>query len=122
GASDRRRVGRGAMAGVCLALTLAATVWSAKPLYGPLRREFGWSPWLVAGSGVISMVVTAGLFRRCERAAERYGVRTPATLGCLGAGLVLLLVSPNLTHAWQLAATLVLVGVTRAAVAAATWK
>lgn len=105
-----------------LALALAATVWAAKPLYGPLQQEFRWPGAGLTAAAVLSLLVTVACLPPALALSRRCGVRLVATLGALGAGCVTLLVLPNLTHLWQLGATLALIGVGRAAVVAGAWR
>lgn len=109
-------------AGVVLALASGATVWSAWPLRGPLGEEFGWSNAALAIGGLLSLAVSAALWPWSRRLACRFGVRATVTAGCLAAGLVVLLALPNLTHLWQLDASLALLGVPRAFVLAGGWR
>jgi hypothetical protein len=103
------------------AITLAATVWSAKPIYGPLRREFGWSEEAIYAAGVISVMLTAAALPHALRIGIRHGARTVATAGCLACGVIALVLVPNLTHFWQLAAILSVLGIVRAWVLAGGW-
>jgi len=109
-------------AGVVLALASGATVWSAWPLRGPLGEEFGWSNVALAVAAAFSLAVTGVALPSSGRLACRFGVRATATAGCLLAGLIVLLALPNLTHLWQLAASLALLGLPRAWVLAGGWQ
>jgi hypothetical protein len=109
-------------AGVVLALASAATVWSAWSLRGPLGEEFGWSAASLTIVGVLSLAVSAALWPWSCRLVCRFGVRATVTLGCLAAGLILLLALPNLTHLWQLGASLALLSMPRALVLAGGWR
>ncbi len=109
-------------AGVALALASAVTVWAAWPLRGPLGEEFGWSSTALATVGLLSLAVSAALWPWSRRLVCRFGVGSTVTAGCLGAGLIVLLALPNLTHLWQLGASLALLGVPRALVFAGGWR
>jgi MFS family permease len=109
-------------AAIVLAIMLAATAWAAKPLYDPLQQEFRWSPGALALVAAVSALVTLACLPWALTLARRRGVRPVTTAGALGAGVVALLVVPNLTHLWQLAATLALIGIGRAAVCAGAWR
>lgn len=109
-------------AGVVLALTSGTTIWSAWPLRGPLGEEFGWPHAALALVAALSLAVTALLWPWSCRLVCRYGVRATATAGCLGAGLIVLVLLPNLTHLWQLGGSLALIGVARAWTLAAGWR
>lgn len=109
-------------AGVALALASGASVWSAWPLRGPLGEEFGWSKAALTIVGLLSLAVSAVLWPWSCRLVCRFGVRSTLTAGCLAAGLIVLLALPNLTHFWQLGASLALLGVPRAWVLAGGWR
>lgn len=108
-------------AGVVLALASGATLWSAWPLRGPLGQEFGWSNGALAAVTVLSVAVTVLLLPRSLWLAGVAGVRATVTVGCLACGLIALLALPNLTHLWQLGASLALLGVSRSWVVAGAW-
>jgi hypothetical protein len=109
-------------AAVVLAMALAATVWGAKPLYDPLQQEFHWPAAAVAVGAALSLLVSVLCLPNAVALSRRTGVRLVVTAGALGTGCLILLVVPNLTHLWQLVATLALVGVGRAAVVAGSWR
>jgi len=120
--SRRAAIVPACIAGVALALASAATVWAAWPLHGPLAEEFSWSNAALAIVGSLSLGVSAALWPWSRRLVCRFGVRATATAGCLAAGLIVLLALPNLTHLWQLGASLTLLGVARAFVFAGGWR
>ncbi len=108
-------------AAVAVTVASAATVWSAKPLYGPMVAEFGWHPRPLVIAASASIAITALLTSHADRLAGRLGVRSVTLGGCLASGLLLLLVLPNLTHLWQLMAMLLALGVGRALILGGAW-
>ncbi len=117
----RGRVVPGLTAAVCLALVSAATVWSAKPLYGPLQAEFHWPAASLAATGFLSLAITAATIWRLRDLRQCVGERHAAIAGCLLSGLLLLIGLPNQTHLWQTVLLVLALGLTRAAVLAAAW-
>lgn len=103
---------------VSAALLGGATVWAAKPVYGLLHAEFGWSPAALAASALASLVATAV-------AAAGWRWRSPrraATSGLLVCGVIALLALPNLTHLWQLVLALLALGVARGVALRGLWR
>ncbi len=117
----RGRVVPGITASFCLALTSAATVWSGRPLYSPLKAEFHWPAALMTTAGLASLGITAFSIWWMRDFVDRMGERRAAVTGCLWSGLLLLLGLPNLTHLWQASLLLLALGLTRAAVLSAAW-
>lgn len=110
-----------AVAGLALALSAGATLWAALPLRGPLAAEFGWSGVLQALVAATSLGVTAAALPWALPLARGRGVRLTVTGGSLGAGLIALLVLPNLTHFWQMLLGGLALGATRAGILAGVW-
>ncbi|HLZ69143.1 MAG TPA: hypothetical protein VKV26_04455 [Dehalococcoidia bacterium] len=110
------------VAAAALALNAGAGVWAALPLHGSMGQEFAWPNAALILVGAISLAATGLAMHGAVLLTRRAGVRTPVTAGSLAGGLLLLLALPNLTHLWQLTATLILLGLARAAVLAGGWQ
>ena len=107
---------------ICLAIAAATTAWSAKPLYGPLRDEFGWTPAVLGPALVASLALTGALAQPLSRTVRWVGIRAATCAGTLGCGLLMILALPNLTHLWQVCVVLVTLGPCRALIAAGAWR
>jgi hypothetical protein len=107
---------------LCAAALASATLWAAKPVYGPLHAEFAWSPAVLAVAAALSLAITTVLLRPLDRLVMIQTGRAWACGGLIGCGLAALLVLPTLTHLWQFVGALVLLGPTRAAALLGLWR
>lgn len=107
-------------AAVIFSLTCATSVYVAKPLYGPLRQEFGWPAGSLWSGGALSLASTFALLPLSGRVIACCSPRACATAAALLTCVLLLLCTPTLTHLWQLEAVLLLIAPLRALLLATT--
>jgi hypothetical protein len=107
---------------LCAAILTAATVWAAKPVYGPLHAEFTWPPLAIVTALLLSLGVSVAALRPLDGWSRVRTARGWATGGLLGGAAAILLLLPNLTHLWQFGAALALIGLARSAVLVGLWR
>ena len=112
----------GAATLICAVVLAAATVWAAKPVYGPLHAEFAWPPLAIGAALLLSLGITALTLRPFDRWASVRTARGWATGGLLGGAALVLLLLPNLTHLWQFVGALALIGLARGAALVGLWR
>jgi hypothetical protein len=118
---SRSRLVAAVVAALTTGLTAACTIFAAAPLYGSMRDEFHWQTPTLAAAGVLSLAISAVAYPAALVVTCESSVRLGATAGSLGAGLLLLLALPNLTHFWQFVVVLAALGLPRSLVFSAGW-